>query len=67
MTEALRPPGDRGGSGIQLRVASIVLHDAQGTPRLKLEVDKGGKTRTVGLTPAPESPQRVAGAPPPWL
>ncbi|GMU01289.1 hypothetical protein KH5H1_54090 [Corallococcus caeni] len=39
--------------GVVDGVASIVLHDAQGTPRLKLEVDKDGKTRTVGLTSAP--------------
>ncbi|RKG64771.1 hypothetical protein D7W79_38690 [Corallococcus exercitus] len=39
--------------GVVDGVASIVLHDAQGNPQLKLEVDKDGKTRTVGLTPAP--------------
>ncbi|WP_375757238.1 hypothetical protein [Corallococcus exercitus] len=39
--------------GVVDGVASIVLHDAQGTPRLKLEVDKDGKARTVGVTPAP--------------
>ncbi|RKH53023.1 hypothetical protein D7X55_21095 [Corallococcus sp. AB049A] len=39
--------------GVENGVASIVIHDAQGTPRLKLEVDPDGKTRTVGVTPAP--------------
>ncbi|MGE6757825.1 hypothetical protein ACQKGO_07450 [Corallococcus interemptor] len=39
--------------GVENGVASIVIHDAQGTPRLKLEVDKDGNTRTVGVTPAP--------------
>lgn len=42
--------------GVVDGVASIVIHDAQGTPRLKLEVDKDGKTRTVGVTPAPAAP-----------
>ncbi|MHA7628884.1 hypothetical protein [Corallococcus sp. M7] len=42
--------------GVVDGVASIVIHDAQGTPRLKLEVDKDGKARTVGVTPAPAEP-----------
>ncbi|WP_375771774.1 hypothetical protein NR798_13065 [Archangium gephyra] len=39
--------------GVEKGVASIVLHDAQGTPRLRLEVDKDGKTRVEGVTPVP--------------
>ncbi|WP_223643484.1 hypothetical protein [Corallococcus sp. EGB] len=39
--------------GVVDGVAGIVLHDAQGTPRLKLEVDPDGKTRVVGMTPTP--------------
>ncbi|QAT83303.1 hypothetical protein EJ065_1705 [Corallococcus coralloides] len=42
--------------GVVDGVASIVLHDAQGTPRLKLEVDKDGKARTAGVTPEPAAP-----------
>jgi hypothetical protein len=36
-------------------VASVVLHDAQGNPHLRLEVDKDGKTRVEGVTPTPAS------------
>lgn len=36
-------------------VASIVLHDAQGHPRLRLAVDKDGKPHVEGLPPAPAS------------
>lgn len=39
--------------GVEGGVASIVLHDAQGQPRLRLAVDKDGKTRVEGVTPAP--------------
>lgn len=42
--------------GVVDGVASIVLHDAQGKPRLTLEVDKDGGTRVVGLPPAPAVP-----------
>ncbi|RKG56474.1 hypothetical protein D7X30_23170 [Corallococcus sp. AB011P] len=42
--------------GVVDGVASIVVHDAQGNPRIKLEVDKDGKTRTVGVTPEPAAP-----------
>jgi hypothetical protein len=40
--------------GVENGVASVVLHDAQGNPHLRLEVDKDGKTRVEGasLTPA---------------
>lgn len=41
--------------GVEKGVASIVLHDAQGNPHLRLEVDKDGKTRVEGVTPAPAS------------
>jgi hypothetical protein len=30
--------------------ASLILHDAQGTPRLRLEVDRAGRTRIEGLS-----------------
>ncbi|WP_075007904.1 hypothetical protein [Stigmatella aurantiaca] len=33
--------------------ASVVLHDAQGNPQLRLEVSKDGQTRVEGVTPAP--------------
>lgn len=36
--------------GVEGGVASVVLHDAQGTPHLRLEVDKDGKTRVEGVT-----------------
>ena len=39
--------------GVEKGVASIVLHDAQGKPQLRLEVDKDGQTRVEGVTPAP--------------
>jgi hypothetical protein len=39
--------------GVEGGVASIVLHDAQGQPRLRLAVDKDGKTQVEGVTPAP--------------
>jgi hypothetical protein len=39
--------------GVEEGVASVVLHDAQGRPQLRLEVDKDGKTRVEGMTPAP--------------
>ncbi|MFY0524783.1 hypothetical protein ACN28I_17025 [Archangium gephyra] len=39
--------------GVEKGVASVVLHDAQGNPHLRLEVDKDGKTRVEGVTPAP--------------
>ncbi|AFE04275.1 hypothetical protein COCOR_01755 [Corallococcus coralloides DSM 2259] len=42
--------------GVENGVASIVIHDGQGNPRIKLEVDKDGKTRTVGVTPEPAAP-----------
>jgi hypothetical protein len=38
--------------GVENGVAGIVLHDAQGKPHLRLEVDKDGKTRVDGVTPA---------------
>jgi hypothetical protein len=41
--------------GVEKGVASVVLHDAQGNPHLRLEVDKDGKTRVEGVTPAPAS------------
>ena len=41
--------------GVDNGVASIVLHDAKGTPHMKLEVDKDGQTRVEGVTPAPAS------------
>ncbi|HLM43842.1 MAG TPA: hypothetical protein VK458_08230 [Myxococcaceae bacterium] len=46
---------DRITLGVVEGVASVVLHDAQGTPHLRLEVDKEGKTRVEGVTPAPAS------------
>jgi len=39
--------------GVEKGVASVVLHDAQGNPQLRLEVDKDGKTRVEGVTPTP--------------
>ena len=39
--------------GVEKGVASIVVNDAQGNTQLKLEVDKDGKTRVEGVTPAP--------------
>ncbi|MFP2904933.1 hypothetical protein ACLESD_07740 [Pyxidicoccus sp. 3LFB2] len=42
--------------GVENGVAGIVLHDAQGNPKLRLEVDKDGSTRVVGVTPAPAGP-----------
>ena len=39
--------------GVEKGVASVVLHDAQGNPQLRLEVDKDGKTRVDGVTLAP--------------
>jgi hypothetical protein len=41
--------------GVVDGVASVVLNDAQGTPHLRLEVDKDGKTRVEGVTPTPAS------------
>jgi hypothetical protein len=41
--------------GVEKGVASVVLHDAQGNAQLRLEVDKDGKTRVEGVTPAPAS------------
>lgn len=38
--------------GVEQGVASIVLSDAQGSPRLKLEVTKDGETRVQGVAPA---------------
>lgn len=38
--------------GVEKGVASVVLKDAQGNTHLKLEVDKDGKTRVEGVTPA---------------
>ncbi|MFP2963196.1 hypothetical protein ACLEPN_36915 [Myxococcus sp. 1LA] len=38
--------------GVEDGVASVTLHDAQGTPHLKLAVDKDGATRVEGVTPA---------------
>ncbi|HZH78739.1 MAG TPA: hypothetical protein VEY88_22105, partial [Archangium sp.] len=46
---------DRITLGVVEGVASVVLHDAQGNPHLRLEVDKEGKTRVEGVTPAPAS------------
>lgn len=37
--------------GVEKGVASIILHDAQGTPRLRLAVDKDGQTRVEGVNP----------------
>jgi hypothetical protein len=39
--------------GVENGVASVVLNDAQGNPHMRLEVDKDGKTRVEGVTPAP--------------
>lgn len=39
--------------GVEGGVASVVIHDAQGEPQLRLEVDKDGKTRVEGMKPAP--------------
>lgn len=51
--------GDKDAQRISLRVrdgvATLELMDAQGAPRLKLEVDKEGKTHVEGVTPAPAS------------
>jgi hypothetical protein len=44
---------DRISLGVDKGVASIVLHDAQGQPRLRLEVDKEGRTRVEGMPPSP--------------
>jgi hypothetical protein len=41
--------------GVENGVASIVLHDAQGNPQLRLAVDKDGKTQVEGVTPTPAS------------
>ncbi|NVJ19718.1 hypothetical protein HUW62_00520 [Myxococcus sp. AM011] len=41
--------------GVVDGIAGIVLHDAQGQPRLKLEVDKDGATRMVGAASTPRS------------
>ncbi|QDE80857.1 hypothetical protein [Myxococcus xanthus] len=41
--------------GVEEGVASIVLHDAKGTPHLKLAVDQDGATRIEEVTPAPAS------------
>ncbi|AEI62791.1 hypothetical protein [Corallococcus macrosporus] len=38
--------------GVEEGVASVTLHDARGTPHLKLAVDKDGATRVEGVTPA---------------
>jgi hypothetical protein len=38
--------------GVENGVAGIVLHDAQGHPRLRLAVDKDGKTRVEGVPPS---------------
>lgn len=37
--------------GVENGVASVVIHDAQGKPQLRLEVDKDGRTRVEGVTP----------------
>ncbi|ACL63401.1 conserved hypothetical protein [Anaeromyxobacter dehalogenans 2CP-1] len=43
--------------GVEKGVASIVLRDAQGEPRVRLEVDPDGKTRVEGVAPtAPARP-----------
>ncbi|MBN8468968.1 hypothetical protein JYJ95_20900 [Corallococcus exiguus] len=42
--------------GVVDGVAGIVLHDAQGNPRLRLEVDKDGTTRAVGVTSTSTAP-----------
>jgi hypothetical protein len=47
--------------GVENGVASIVLHDAQGKPHLRLEVDKDGKTRVEEVTPTPASNQSPSG------
>jgi len=39
--------------GVVEGVASVVLNDAQGNPRLRLEVDKDGKARVEEVTPSP--------------
>jgi hypothetical protein len=39
--------------GVDDGVASIVLHDAKGQPRMRLAVDKEGQTRVEGVAPAP--------------
>jgi hypothetical protein len=48
---------DKGKERISLAVtdgtASLILHDAQGTPRLRLEVDRDGRTHVQGLAPPP--------------
>lgn len=41
--------------GVENGVAGIVVHDAQGNPRLRLEVDQDGKPRVEGVTLAPAS------------
>jgi hypothetical protein len=38
--------------GVEKGTASIVLSDAQGSPRVKLEVTKDGETRVQGVSPA---------------
>lgn len=40
--------------GVEQGVASLVLHDAQGTPRVRLEVDRDGKARVEGVQGAGE-------------
>lgn len=42
--------------GVEKGVAGIVLHDAQGKPHLRIEVDKDGKTRVEGVAGAKGAP-----------
>ena len=41
--------------GVANGVASIVLHDAQGSPQMRLEVDQDGTRRVDGVIQAPAS------------
>ena len=52
---------DRITLGVVEGVASVVLHDAQGNPHLRLEVDKDGKTWVEGVTPTPASREGARG------
>ncbi|ABC79803.1 hypothetical protein [Anaeromyxobacter dehalogenans] len=50
--------------GVEQGVASIVLHDAQASPRIRLEVDRDGKTRVEGVsTTSPTPPASGSAAP----
>ncbi|GAO01620.1 hypothetical protein [Anaeromyxobacter sp. PSR-1] len=50
--------------GVEKGVASIVLRDAQGEPRVRLEVDPDGKTRVEGVsTTSPRPPASGSAAP----